>query len=109
MRLPQNQEAKIIASTQLPDIFFEMMVQQLRIASHNFPDKRTGSNIQYSIEDIALSGFSVFFTQSPSFLAFQKSMQKNKDVNNAQSLFEIQNIPSDNHISRNLQTHFTVF
>jgi hypothetical protein len=98
MRLPQNQEAKIIASTQLPDISFEMMAQQLRIASHNFPDKRTGSNIQYSIEDIALSGFSVFFTQSPSFLAFQKSMQKNKGVNNAQSLFGIQNIPSDNHI-----------
>ena len=98
MRLPKNQEAKIIASKQLPDISFEMMVQQLRIASHNFPDKRTGSNIQYNIEDIALSGFSVFFTQSPSFLAFQKSMQKNKGVNNAQSLFGIQNIPSDNHV-----------
>ncbi|WDN87494.1 hypothetical protein BuS5_00462 [Desulfosarcina sp. BuS5] len=95
MRLPQNQEAKIIASTQLPYISFEMMARQFRIESHNFPDKRTGSNIQYSIEDIALSGFSVFFTQSPSFLAFQKFMQKNKGVNNAQSLFGIQNIPSD--------------
>jgi hypothetical protein len=40
----------------------------------------------------------VFFTQSPSFLAFQKYMQKNKGVNNAQSLFGIQKIPSDNHI-----------
>ncbi|MDP2644985.1 MAG: ISNCY family transposase, partial [Desulfobacterales bacterium] len=49
-------------------------------------------------EDIALSGFSVFFTQSPSFLAFQISMQQNKGVNNAQSLFGIQKIPSDNHI-----------
>lgn len=98
MRLPKDQEKEIIASKQLQDISFDMMVRQLRIAIHNFPDKRNGENIQYSIEDIALSGFSIFFTQSPSFLAFQKSMQKNKGVNNAQSLFGIQKIPSDNHI-----------
>jgi hypothetical protein len=61
-------------------------------------DKRNGENKQYNIEDIALSAFSVFFTQSPSFLAFQKSMQNDKGANNAQSLFGIQKIPSDNHI-----------
>ncbi len=66
-----------------------------------FPDKRTGSNCQYSIEDAALGAFSVFFTQSPSFLAFQNNMLKNKGVSNAQTLFEMDKIPSDNHI-RNL-------
>jgi len=114
MRLPKEQEKEIIASKQLLDISFDMMVKQLRIAIHNFPDKRTGENIQYSIEDIALSGFSVFFTQCPSFLAFQKSMQENKGVNNAQSLFGIQKIPSDNHIRDMLdvvpaETVFPVF
>jgi len=98
MRLPEDQEKEIIATKQLQDISFDMMVRQLRNAICNFPDKRNGQNTQYSIEDIALSGFSVFFTQSPSFLAFQKSMQKNKGVNNAQSLFGIRKIPSDNHI-----------
>jgi len=78
MRLPKYQEEKRIASRQQPDIFFDMMVQQLRIAIQNFPDKRNGENTQFSIEDIGLSCFSVFFTQSPSFLAFQNSMQKNK-------------------------------
>ncbi|GAJ18588.1 unnamed protein product, partial [marine sediment metagenome] len=43
---------------------------------------RTGNNTTYSIEDIALSAFSVFFTQSPSFLAYQTSMQQNKGNNN---------------------------
>ncbi len=114
MRLPKDQEKEIITSKQLQEISFDMMVRQLRIAIHNFPDKRNGENIQYSIEDIALSGFSVFFTQSPSFLSFQKSMQKNKGVNNAQSLFGIKKIPSDNHIREMLdvvppQTVFAVF
>jgi hypothetical protein len=98
MRLPKDQEKEIIASKQLQGISFDMMVRQLRVAIYSFPDKRTGKNIRYSLEDIALSGFSVLFTQSPSFLAFQKSMQKNKGVNNAQSLFGIKKIPSDNHI-----------
>jgi hypothetical protein len=98
MRLPIDQEKQITAEKKLQDISFDIMVRQLRRAIYNFPDKRTGENTQYSIEDIALSAFSVFFTQSPSFLAFQKSMQVNKGVNNAQSLFAIEKIPSDNHI-----------
>ncbi|MFW6312888.1 MAG: ISNCY family transposase, partial [Spirochaetota bacterium] len=40
-----------------------------------FPDPRTGSNTRYTMRDAALAAFSVFFTQSPSFLAHQRSMQ----------------------------------
>ena len=98
MRFPENQEKELIEAKRLQDISFDIMVQQLRNEIYNFPDKRRGQNTQYSIEDIALSAFSLFFTQSPSFLAFQKSMQKNKGVNNAQSLFGVEKIPSDNHI-----------
>lgn len=114
MRWSKDQEQELIASKQLQNISFDMMVQQLRNTIHNFPDKRNGQNTQYSIEDIALSGFSVFFTQCPSFLAFQNAMQKNKGENNAKSLFGIQKIPSDNHISDMLdgvppKTVFPVF
>ena len=89
MLLPKDQGKDIIASKQPQDISFDIMVRQLRKTFYKFPDKRNGQNTQYSIEDIALSCFSVFFTQSPSFLAFQNSMQKNKGVNNARSLFGI--------------------
>ena len=50
------------------------------------------------MEDIGLSAFSVFFTQSPSFLAFQRSMRESQGHDNAQSLFGVTKIASDNHI-----------
>lgn len=50
------------------------------------------------MEDIALSAFSVFFTQCPSFLSFQKQMKEAHGQSNALSFFKIQEIPSDNHI-----------
>jgi hypothetical protein len=74
------------------------MVNSLRSTMAAFPDKRTGSNCRYSIEDAALGAFSVFFTQSPSFLAFQNAMLKNKGISNAQTLFNMDQIPCDNHI-----------
>ena len=53
------------------------------------------------MEDAALSAFSVFFTQSPSFLDYQVRMQCRLGKNNAQTLFGVHQIPSDNQI-RNL-------
>jgi hypothetical protein len=51
--------------------------------------------------DAALAAFGVFFTQSPSFLAHQRDMQRRKGHNNARSLFGVEQIPSDPQI-RNL-------
>ena len=48
-----------------------------------------------------MSAFSVFFTQTPSFLAYQRMMEGSKGKSNAQSLFGVHQIPSDNQI-RNL-------
>jgi hypothetical protein len=67
----------------------------------NLPDQRTGKNSQYTISDAALGAFGVFFTQTPSFLARQRDMQRRKGCNNAQSLFGVAQIPSDPQI-RNL-------
>jgi hypothetical protein len=50
------------------------------------------------MEDAALSAFSVFFTQNPSFLAYQRMMEGSKGRSNAQSLFGAHQIPSDNQI-----------
>jgi hypothetical protein len=51
--------------------------------------------------DAALSAFSVFFTQSPSFLDWQIRMEQAQGKNNATSLFGVHQIPSDGQI-RNL-------
>jgi len=78
--------------------FFKEFIGYFRSAAREFPDKRTGTNKTYPMEDIALSAFSVFFTQSPSFPAFQRSMEKTEGKNNARTLFGIGKIPGDNHI-----------
>jgi len=70
----------------------------LRQLLGRLPDCRTGDNTTYSMEDIGLGAFAVFFTQSPSFLAHQQTMQRAKGQSNAQSLFHLKQIPSDNHI-----------
>ena len=98
MRLPIDQEKASIIKKRFQELTFDNMVKYLRATIVNFPDKRTGQNIHYSLEDAALGAFSVFFTQSPSFLSFQKSMEKTKGKSNAQTLFAIDKIPSDNHI-----------
>jgi len=74
----------------------------LRQVLAGFPDRRTGDNLSYAMEDISGAAFSVFFTQCPSFLAHQKTMQQAKGQSNAQSLFHRQEIPSDNHIRQTL-------
>jgi len=50
------------------------------------------------MEDAALSALSVFFTQSPSFLSYQRKMAGTKGKSNAQSLFGVHQIPCDNQI-----------
>lgn len=54
------------------------------------------------MSDIALSAFAVFFSQSPSFLDFQRQMGRSSGRHNAWTLFGVQDIPSDNHIRAQL-------
>jgi len=80
---------------------FDAIVSFFRQGLESLPDKRTGNNTRYEMLDAGLSAFSVFFTQNPSFLSYQRTMAETKGRSNAQSLFGVHQIPSDNHI-RNL-------
>jgi hypothetical protein len=81
---------------------FDHVIERLRTVAAALPDRRTGDNTRYSMADIALSAFSVFFTQCPSFLSFQRAMEQARGSDNARSLFQVQSIPSDNHIRQTL-------
>jgi hypothetical protein len=48
--------------------------------------------------EFGLSAFSIFFAQSPSFLAHQRHLVEGHGRSNAQTLFGIARIPTDNHI-----------
>jgi len=54
------------------------------------------------MSDIGLAAFSVFFMQSPSFLAHQKALEDLRGRSNANTLFGMTKIPSDNHIRQML-------
>ena len=53
---------------------FDQLIGRLRQRVAAFPDRRTGRNKKYTMADIALSAFSVFYTQCPSFLVSQTAL-----------------------------------
>src|SRR3954466_11512568 len=74
----------------------ETLLQGVRSACAGFPDKRRGE-VTYSMADIGLSAFSLFFMQSGSFLAHQRALQGGRKMSNCQSLFGTAAGPTDNH------------
>jgi hypothetical protein len=83
-----------LACDRLVDAFHERLDQ--------LPDHRQGGpNTRYELKDAALGVFAVFLHQSRSFLAYQCRMQETKGQSNAQSLFRMQQTPTDPQI-RNL-------
>lgn len=77
---------------------FDDLIEEFHRVLEGLPDYRTGQNTTYSIKDAALGAFSVFFTQSPSFLAHQQTMKRTKGRSNAESIFGIEKVPCDNQI-----------
>ncbi len=85
-----------------PSLSLQALMQRLRERWSSLPDCRQPNNNQrYAIADGVLSAFAVFFMQSGSFLAHQRLLQSKKGRNNARSLFQVTEIPSDPQI-RNL-------
>jgi hypothetical protein len=77
------------------------MIKGLEEAFEGLPEHRRGKNNHYELADAGKGAFSVFFTQSPSFLAHQRDMKLRKGRSNAEKLFALREIASDNQI-RNL-------
>lgn len=81
---------------------FHHLIQRVRALAAGLPDRRTGANTRFAMADFVLSAFAVFFTQCPSFLGFQRNMEQARGRNNARSRFQVERIPSDNHIRQTL-------
>lgn len=78
-------------------VILDRLLAGLRDACAAFPDKRKGDGV-YSMADIGLSAFSLFFMQSESFLSYQRSLEEGRKTSNCQTLFGMAKIPTDNHI-----------
>ena len=82
----------------IPYMVIDSLIDTLRSRCAMFPDMRTGSNLSYTMADIGMAAFSVFFMQSPSFLSHQRALEKRRARSNCETLFAIEKIPTDNHV-----------
>ena len=78
-------------------LILDRLLSGLRDACAAFPDKRKGEGV-YTMADIGMSAFSLFFMQSESFLSHQRSLAEGRKTSNCQTLFGMAKIPTDNHI-----------
>jgi hypothetical protein len=53
----------------------DRLIGAVRRCCEGFADPRTGHNGSYTMADFGLAAFSVFFAQSPSFLAHQRQLE----------------------------------
>ena len=68
----------------------------------NITDIRKGKNKTYSMQEIAMSAYSIFHMQSSSFLEHQSKIEQHISENNCSKLFGFTNVPSDNQIRQTL-------
>lgn len=91
---------------------FDHLQTILRQHTAGLPDMRKPSpNTRYTIQNAAVGAFGIFFTQSPSFLEYQRQLHQRQGHDNAQTLFGVEPIPCDNQIRTLLDPvaprHFT--
>jgi hypothetical protein len=80
-------------------LFFSVLLSFLHEAIEEIKEPRARSNgTKYKISDGILEAFSIFFMQCQSFLEHQRQMQSRSGKDNAQSLFGLDQIPSDPQI-----------
>jgi hypothetical protein len=82
----------------------ESLITELKAVCASLPDRRKGPfrDGQYTMADIGLSAFSVFFMGSPSFLGHQRALEEGHGRSNCQTLFGMTAIPTDPHIRKML-------
>ncbi len=78
---------------------FETIIAAMKSKFVELPDARKPSNgTKYEVIDAVLSAYSVFFMQSPSFLAHEQDRQRERGKNNLESLFGVYQTPTTNQI-----------
>jgi hypothetical protein len=74
------------------------LVDCLSKAVDGLPARAEWPDSRYSNRDAINGAFGAFFFQFPSFLRYMREMEDEVKRNNAESLFEVKGIPSDNQI-----------
>ena len=79
-------------------VVIESLIVALKALCGTLPDRRKGDNTSYSMTDMGMGAFGVFFMQSPSFLAHQTALERGRGTSNCQTLLGMEKVPTENHI-----------
>ena len=79
----------------LKSLTLEAIVELLRTTFSTVADGRVATQCHYVLADTLMSGFAMMFFQHPSLLQFQRAMAKKRQRCNLQTIFGVQEIPSD--------------
>lgn len=78
---------------------FSVLLHWLHQLIEQLDDPRQPSNgTKFSLKDIVLGAFAVFFMQCPSFLEHQRQVHSRHGRDNAQALFKLEALPTSNQI-----------
>ena len=93
--------AQPVPSQSMPPtiLVFSAFLDFLQEGIEKIQDPRSKSNgTKFKVSDAMLSAFSMFFTQSQSFLEYQRQLQSRSGKDNIQSIFGVEEIPCDAQI-----------
>jgi hypothetical protein len=79
----------------LKSLTLEAIVALLTAQFSEIADARAGEQLRYSLPATLMSGFAMMFFQHPSLLQFQRAMERKRRRCNLQTIFGVQEIPSD--------------
>ena len=79
----------------LKSVTLDAIVKLLRTTFSAVVDGRVAEQCRYVLADTLMSGFAMMFFQHPSLLQFQRAMAKKRQRCNLQTIFGVQEIPSD--------------
>jgi hypothetical protein len=87
------------------DLKFGSLLEVFRDAVLQIPDTRDQDRITYSLSDIYLSAFALFYLQDPSLLEFQRRCHEQTHQSNLSTVFGVDAIPSDTQLRDVIDTH----
>lgn len=79
----------------LKSLTLEAIVDLLATTFGAVDETRGPEQLRYPLHDTLMSGFALMFFQHPSLLQFQRAMAKKRQRCNLQTIFGVQEIPSD--------------
>lgn len=82
------------------------IIQAIREELCKIPESRSSdaSAFSYRLPDILMAGLAMMFLQDPSLLEFQRRLHERHRKNNLQTIFHVNDIPSDSQFRRILDT-----